>query len=81
MLANYSSAIKATFIMFHLDHNVLEDPKIRYFIKSVRVNIPLAVPKFNIMDFDTFHRLVRLCNCTYMGAMFKAVFLTASMGF
>ena len=32
MLANYVSAIKVMFVMFHLDHTVLEDPKIKYFI-------------------------------------------------
>ena len=77
----YVSAIKAMFVMFHLDYRVLEDPKIKYFIKSVRINRPLSVPKLNIMDLKTLHRLVRLYNCTYMGLVFKTVFLTLFYGF
>ena len=80
MLSNYISAIKAMFVVFHLDYRVLEDPKIKYF-KSVRINRPLSVPKRNIMDLKTLHRLIRLCNSTQMGLVFKAVFLTAFYGF
>ena len=81
MLSNYISAIKAMFVMFHLDYKVLEDPKIKYFLKSVRINRPLTVPKCNIMDLKTLHKLVTLCNRTQMGLVFKAVFLTAFYGF
>ena len=73
--------IRAMFVVFHLNYKVLEDPKIKYFIKSVRINRPLAVPKRNIMDLKTLHRLVKLCNCTHMRLVFKAVFLTAFYGF
>ena len=70
MLSNYVSAIKAMFILFHLYHLVLEDPKIKYFVKSVR-----------IMDLDTLRKLVYWCDHSYMGIVYKAVFLTAFYGF
>ena len=53
MLANYVSAIKAMFILFHLDHLVLEDPKIKYVIKSVQINRPLSFTHRNMMDVNT----------------------------
>ena len=81
MLANYVSTIKAMFILFHLDHHVLEDPKIKYFIKSVRINKPLSFICRNIMDLKTLRNLVHLCDHSYMGIVYKAVFLTAFYGF
>ena len=69
------------FGMFHLDYKVLERPKIKFFIKSVRINRPLPVPKRSIIDVKTLQRLVRLYNCTYMGLVFKAVSLSAFYGF
>ena len=50
MLANYVAAIKANFIIYNLDKTCLSDPKIKYFLKSVRINRPLAVPRKNIMS-------------------------------
>ena len=57
MLANYVPAIKAMFILFHLDHRVLEDPKIKYFIKSVKINRPLTFTHRNIMDLNHFKKV------------------------
>ena len=50
MLRNYVSAIKAKFIIYDLDHSLLERHKVRYFLKSVHINRPLSVPSHNIMD-------------------------------
>ena len=69
MLGNYVSAIKAMFILFHLDHLVLEDPKIKYFIKSVRINRPLTFTRRNIMDVTALKKLVHWCDHSYMGSV------------
>ena len=81
ILSNYVSAIKAYFSMYGLNYAMLEDPRIRYFIKSVRINCPLAIPKRNIMDIDVLKRLICLCNSIRMGSVYKAVFLTGFFGF
>ena len=69
------------FILFHLDQLVLEDPKIKYFIKFVRINRPLSFTHRNIMDLDTLRKFVYWCAHSYMGIVYKAVFLTAFYGF
>ena len=35
MLASYVSAVRAMFVMFILNYGILDDPKVKYFIKSV----------------------------------------------
>ena len=46
MISNYASAIKVNFIPFHIcDH-----PKIKYFVKSLKINGPLAITHHNIVD-------------------------------
>ena len=81
MLANYVSAIKAMFILFHLDYHILKDPQIKYVIKSVRINRPLSFFRRNIMDLHTLRNLVPLYDHSYIGIIYKAVFLTAFYGF
>ena len=59
----------------------MEDPKIRYFIKSVRINRPISFTRRNIMDLNTLRNLVQLYDHSYMDIVYKAVFLTAFYGF
>ena len=43
VLANYVSGIKAKCILYDLSYNVCENAKIKYFLKSVKLNRPLCV--------------------------------------
>ena len=81
MVANYVSAIKAKFMVFGLQHWVLDDPRIKYFLKSLKVNRPLSIPRRNIMDIPTLRKLVLLCDNIPMGSVYKAMFLTAFFAF
>ena len=81
MLANYVAAIKANFIIYNLDKSCATDPKIKYFLKSVRINRPLAVPRRNIMSVKVLKHLVSLCDGLVMGFVYKAVFLVGFFGF
>ena len=81
MLSNYVSAIKAYFSMYGLNYEMMEDPRIRYFLKSVRINRPLAVPKRNIMCIDVLKNLISLCSHIKMGVVYRAVFLTGFLAF
>ena len=55
MVANYVSAIRASFVMYDLPYYVLDHPKIKYFLKSLRINRPVIVTPHNII---TISRLV-----------------------
>ena len=74
MLANYLSAVRAMFVMFSLNYQILDDPKIKYFIKSVCINRPLSVPRRHILDLKTLQSLICHCERAHMGLIFKAVF-------
>ena len=75
------SAIKAKFIMFDLDHAILDHPKVRYFVRSLKINRPLVVVKRNIMSLQVLSNLVKECNFIFAGKVFKAIFLMAFFGF
>ena len=81
MVANYVAAIKAKFMVFGLQYWVLDDPRVKYFLRSLKVNRPLCVPRRNIMDIPTLRKLILLCDDIPMGSVFKALFLTAFFGF
>ena len=42
MLCNYVSAIKASFVLYDLPHDLLDHPRLKLFLKSVRINRPLT---------------------------------------
>ena len=42
MVANYVSAIKAKFIVFDLNFHVCDHPKVKYFVKSIKIIHPLS---------------------------------------
>ena len=81
MIINYVSALKAMSIVYNISHQVFEHPRIKYFIKSIRMNRTLAVTKRNIMDITTLENVVALCTGRPNGITFKAIFLTAFFGF
>ena len=61
ILANYLSAVRAMFVMFNLNYEILDDPKIKYFIKAVRINRPMSVPRRHILDLKTLQSLIFHC--------------------
>ena len=75
LLSNYVSAIKAKFIVHGLDYSLLEHHRVRYFLKSIRINRSLSIPTCNIMDLKTLRRLISLYDTMTMGFVYKVVFL------
>ena len=81
MVANNVAAIKANFVMYGIDHSVMEHPRVKYFLKSMRINRPLSVPVRNVMSLQNLVDIVHLCDNILFGSVFKAVFLIAFFGF
>ena len=48
MVANHSSAIKACLTLYDLNFNICDHPNVKYFVKSLRINRPLAVVHHNV---------------------------------
>ena len=57
MLANNVSALKAHFVMLGLGY-LLEHPRVRYFVKSVKINRLLCPVHRNTMSLDTLTALI-----------------------
>ena len=81
MLANYISAVKAMGIIYGLSVEALDDRRVKYFIKSRKVNRQFAVVKRNIMDIPTLKQVIQVCMGMGNPRVYKALFLCAFFGF
>ena len=81
MVANYMSAIKANFIVFDLNFYVCDHPKVKYFIKSIKINRPLAVVHHNIIDISMLKRTTCAASTLPPGPVLKAIILTGFFAF
>ena len=76
MIANHVAAIKYKIHNGCCMYWILDDPRIKYFIKSLKVNRPLSIQWRNIIDISTMRNLVLLCDNIHMASVFKAIVLT-----
>ena len=81
MLANYLSAIKASFVLYDLPYHVLIHPKIKLFQKSVRINRPLNFVSHNIIDVQRLEQISSACDGFKCAQVLRAVFLTGFFWF
>ena len=81
MLANNISALKANFIMYSLQYELMEKPQVRLFVKATKINRPLAITTRNIMSIDILKDLIAACDALKSPYTFKAIFLIAFFGF
>ena len=81
MLENYMSAIKANLILYDLPFVVFDHPKIKYFIKSIKINRPLTLRPHNTVDLPVIRRISRACLDLTHGVVYRAVFLTGFFAF
>ena len=77
MISNYVSAIKACFVLYDLPFHILDHPKIKYFQKSVKINLI----SHNIIDLDSLEKISAACHDFTCGQVLRAVFLTVFGGF
>ena len=80
-MANHLSAIKAKLSMLGVSIQAFLDPRIKYFQKAMVLHRPFKVQLKKIIDIDTLHLIVRTCDSTYMGQVFKAVYTLAFFSF
>ena len=81
MLANYVSALKAMAVVYNIEYTVFDHPQVKYYLKAVRINRPLSVPRRNIMDIPTLRCLISLVSPLSNAITFKALFLVGYFGF
>ena len=80
-MANYLSAIKCKFLIFGLDVACFNDHRLKYYQRAVQLHAPLQVKLNKIINVDLLKRIVLHCDLTYMGQIFKAVYLLSFFSF
>ena len=81
MLCNYVSAIKASFVLYDLPYDLLDHPRLKLFLKSVRINRPLTLVPHNIIDLQMLEKISLACESFSCAKPLRAIFLIAFFGF
>ena len=81
MLANYVSAIKASFILHDLPFQVLDHPKVKYFIKAVKINRLPAIKSQNVISISMLVDLSLACDSLPSGKVYRAALLLGFFAF
>ena len=74
-MAKYLSAIKSKFIIFGLDVACFSDHRLKYYQKAVPLHAPLQVKLNKIIEVKLLNEIVSQCDLTYMGQIFKGLYL------
>ena len=80
MINNHILVIRAMSIGYDLPYASWEHPKVKYFVKALKLHRPLVLPK-NVIDINTLRRMVALCQQFMDASVYKAVWLTAFFDF
>ena len=81
MVANYVSAIRASFVMYDLPYLVLDHPKVKYFLKSLRINRPVVVMPHNIITISRLIDISLACDLVTSPQVLGAAFLLGFFAF
>ena len=80
-IANHISAIKACCTIYNLPLSPFQDPRIKYYLKAIALYKPFKVKLKKIVDLHTLQLITRSCDFTYMGQIYKALYLVAFFSF
>ena len=69
------SAIRVNLIVGSLPYKCLDQPEVKYFMKSVRINRPIKFRNRNFINIPILCQMVNACDKLYLGFIFKTVFL------
>ena len=80
-MANYLSAIKSTFTIYGMDVSCFTDQRLKLYQRAVQLHAPLSVKLNKVIDIALLKQIVQQCDLTYMGQIFKAVYLLSFFSF
>ena len=80
-ISNYLSGIKAMAVIHGLSDFPFSHVQVKYFVRSLQITNPITVTLKKIIDIPLLRRIVHQCDQTYMGQVFKAIYLTAFFSF
>ena len=79
-MANYLSAIKITFLIHGLDDACFADATLKYYQRAVQLHAP-SVKLKKVIDIPLLRSIIEQCDYTYMGQIFKCVYLLSFYSF
>ena len=80
-MANYLSVIRTIFLLYGLDVACFADARLKYYQRSIQIHAPLSVKLKKIIDIPLLKSIVDQCDYTYMGQIFKSVYLLSFYSF
>ena len=80
-IRNYISAIKHYSIRFDLPFTLWNHEKVNLFVKSLQKTAIFKVRLPKVIDVKLLENIILKCESTFLGTIFKAVYLTAFFGF
>ena len=80
-LKMFHMTFKAKLVVLGLNTSPLDDRKIKYYVRALKLNRPINVTVHKIISLDILLKIVQQCDYIYMCKVFKAVFLVAFLGF
>ena len=80
-ISSMISALKTKFAMIGVQIAPLEDKRISFFIKSLKLNRPLCPRPKPIIDVSLLQRICTICDTMYEGFVYKALYLVAFFSF
>ena len=75
MIANYVSATKTNFVSYDIPFQVLDRPKIKYFIKAVKIARTPALRSYNVITISRLVDLSLACDTLTSGQVYRAALL------
>ena len=81
MVTNYVPAIRASFVMYDLPYHVVDHPKVKYFLKSLRINRLVVVTPHNIITISRLIDISLACDLVTFPQVFRAAFLLGFFAF
>ena len=80
-MANHLLAVKTKLALLGFSMQAFEDQRIKYYQKALTLHRPFKASLKKIIDIDTVQLIVRACDSTYMGQVFKAIYTLAFFSF
>ena len=75
MVANYVFSLKVNFVLCDLPFEVLEHPKVKYFVKTLKINRPLAITSHNVITIPILMQISQSCEVLDSGEKLRTAFL------
>ena len=75
------SAMKTNFVLYDLPFHVFDHPKVKYFIKAIKLNRPLNLKSHNVITIPWLIEISKACEAFNIGVVYRAAFLLGFFAF